>query len=612
MAENKNFLIAALLSVGVLLLWQYFIVDPRVEAERAQMEATQTVAGEQAPGTAPQGADGVPVPEGVGALSPIPGVDFSATGGLGRGMALAQSPRLSVETPKLAGSISLKGARFDDLLLKNYRVSVDETSPEIILFSPVGAKGAYFADFGWTAAPGGGGGQLPDQNTLWQVPSGAKLTPQTPVTLSYDNGAGLIFRQTVSVDEDYLFTVEQSVENTGASAVGLYPYGLVSRTGLPELEGIYILHEGLIGAFDPDGLQEHDYDDIAEDGVQKFSSDKGWVGITDKYWAAVLVPPQGSPFTARFSEHPDPRQEIYRADYLMDVVSVAPGATQTVKTQLFAGAKEVPVLDRYTSEFGFHQFDLLIDWGYLWFLTQPLFAALHFIALMVGNFGIGILAVTVLVKLAFFPLANKSYVAMSKMKKLQPEMMALRERYADDKVKQQQELMELYKKEKVNPLAGCLPMVIQIPVFFALYKVLYVTLEMRHAPFFGWIQDLSAPDPLNLFTLFGLIPWDPPSVMILGIWPIVMGFTMFVQMKMNPAPTDPIQQQVFAWMPLFFTFILASFPAGLVIYWAWNNTLSVLQQGVIMKRQGVKIEIFDNIGLKKLLGGRSGAGGDTK
>ena len=440
-----------------------------------------------------------------------------------------------------------------------------------------------------------------NSKTQWQLAEGEALTPQTPVTLRWDNGQGLVFHRTIALDEHFLFTVSDRIENNSGAAVTLYPYGLVSRTGSPPGSSFFILHEGFIGEFPSVGETAISYEDASEDGPVKVSDSEGWLGMTDKYWAAALVPQAGMNFVANFSEHPDPAIENYQTDFRYGAQEIAAGESLEIENKLFAGAKVSTVIDTY-HEGGIYKFNLLIDWGWFWFLTQPMFDALHFVAQHVGNFGIAILVVTVLIKLVFYPLANKSYVAMSKMKKLQPDMEKLRERYKDDKMKQQQEIMELYKKEKVNPLAGCLPVLIQIPVFFALYKVLFVTIEMRHAPFFGWINDLSAPDPTSLFNLFGLIPWDPPSFLMIGIWPLIMGFTMFVQQRMNPLPADPIQAQIFTWMPVIFTFMLASFPAGLVIYWAWNNTLSVIQQGVIMRRQGVKIEIFSNLGLDKLRG----------
>lgn len=594
MSDNRNLLLAAILSIGILFGWQYFIIDPQIEADRARQaaEAENNAATETLASGAPQVLESTPNAPG-GSLS-----SGNLLTGLPRDLALTQSERLPIETELLNGSISLTGARFDDLRLSNYRQTVNPDSPQVELMSPASSLNPHYAEFGWTA-PTSAGLKLPGRDTVWTA-SGT-LTATTPVTLTYDNGEGLVFTRTITLDDGYMFTIEQAVQNNTDRPVTLYPYGLVSRTGTPETSGYYILHEGLVGVMgEEEGLVEIDYDDIQEDREQKYTADKGWLGITDKYWATVLIPAQGEAFEARYSEGRNPRLDVYQADYLQtEGVSAAPGATLANTSHFFAGAKVVDMIDGYQED-GIFNFELMIDWGWFYFLTKPLFIGLHFVAGLVGNFGVSILIITVLIKLVFFPLANRSYEAMSKMKKLQPEMEKLRERYADDKMKQQQELMELYKKEKVNPLAGCLPVIIQIPVFFALYKVLFVTIEMRHAPFFGWIQDLSAPDPTTIFNLFGLIPWDPPSLLMIGIWPLLMGFTMFVQQRMNPAPADPIQQQIFTWMPVFFVFILASFPAGLVIYWAWNNLLSVAQQGVIMRRQGVPIELFTNLGFEKL------------
>ncbi|MEQ9143145.1 MAG: membrane protein insertase YidC [Parvibaculaceae bacterium] len=595
MSENRNFLLAAVLSMAVLLGWQYFFIEPQMEAEEAAQAERAAQAEAAAESSVPQVLESTPNAPGQNASG-------SLLTGLPRDLALAQSERVTIETPLVAGSISLTGGRIDDLQLHTYHETVDPSSPEIVLFSPTNSVKPYFAEFGWTA-PASAGLTLPGRDTVWSAPAGAELSVGQPVTFTYDNGEGLIFRRTVSIDENYMFTVDQSVENNTGTAVTLYPYGLVSRTGIPNIEGFFILHEGLIGVMGEDeGLVEIDYDDLLEEREIKYSASKGWLGITDKYWATVIIPEQGETFDARYSESPNPRKDVFQADYLLtEGVSAAPGETGSHRARLYAGAKVVDMIDGYDDE-GVFRFELLIDWGWFYFLTKPLFIGLDYVYGIVGNFGIAILIITVLIKLAFFPLANRSYEAMSKMKKLQPEMEKLRTQYADDKMKQQQEIMELYKKEKVNPLAGCLPVVIQIPVFFALYKVLFVTIEMRHAPFYGWIQDLSAPDPTTLFNLFGLIPWDPPSFLMIGVWPLLMGITMFVQQRMNPAPADPTQQMIFTWMPVFFVFILASFPAGLVIYWAWNNLLSVLQQGVIMRRQGVPIELFSNLGFEKLLG----------
>ncbi|MES1989376.1 MAG: membrane protein insertase YidC [Pseudomonadota bacterium] len=608
MGDNRNFLIAILLSVLIFIGWQHFVVTPRMEAEKARQEAiaaqtAATTAATTANATA-TGPAGTATPPGVNGI----GNATITSNVVARSVALANSPRLAIASDALDGSIALKGARFDDLNLRGYHLTVDDASPEIALFSPPQTDKPYFSELGFIAAPGTDV-KLPDTDSVWTVIKGDKLTPSTPVTLAFDNGQGLIFNRTVSLDEHYLFTIVDTVENKTGKAVTLYPYGLVSRTGQPESLAFYILHEGFIGEFKEYGEETQTYAKaIKAEAPTTITDTEGWLGITDKYWAAALVPQAGQTFISRFGATPsptgDPKHEHFQADFRYEAKTIASGATITVTNQLFAGAKVSKVINSYLDQ-GIFRFNLLIDWGYFWFLTQPVFKGIDILAHATGNFGIAILIMTVLIKLAFFPLANRSYESMSKMKKLQPKMEELRERHKDDKMAQQQAIMALYKDEKVNPIAGCLPIIVQIPVFFSLYKVLFVTIEMRHAPFFGWIHDLSAPDPTTIFNLFGLIPWDPSGVplighfLMLGVWPLIMGFTMFVQQRMNPAPADPIQQQIFLWMPVLFTFMLASFPAGLVIYWAWNNTLSVLQQGVIMRRQGVPIEIFSNLGIKK-------------
>jgi YidC/Oxa1 family membrane protein insertase len=521
-------------------------------------------------------------------------------GAVDRTAALSGSPRLPIATGSLQGSIALKGGRIDDLALVKFRETVDPKSPPIVLLSPSGTADPFYAEFGWTGAAGANV-KLPNSETVWKHAGSGALGVGQPVTLTYDNGEGLEFRRTVAVDDKYLFTIKDEVTNKSSSPVSLYPYALISRHGTPQTLGYYILHEGLIGVLGESGLQEYTYDSIAKKKVVNFDVVNGWLGITDKYWAAVLVPDTSAHLKARFSTGAIGNLPTYQTDYLLEAQTVAPGATASVNGRLFAGAKEVAVVNDYDKRLKLNRFDLLIDWGWFYFITKPLFIAIDYLYHLVGNFGLAILIITVLIKIAFFPLANKSYASMAKMKAVQPQMMAIRDRYADDKAKQQQELMELYRKEKINPLAGCLPIAIQIPVFFSLYKVLFVTIEMRHAPFFGWIRDLSAQDPTNIFNLFGLIPFDPTVLPLLGpflhvgLWPLIMGVTMWIQMKLNPAPPDPTQAMIFNWMPLLFTFMLASFPAGLVIYWAWNNLISVLQQSVIMRKHGAKIELFDNI-----------------
>jgi YidC/Oxa1 family membrane protein insertase len=419
--------------------------------------------------------------------------------------------------------------------------------------------------------------------------------------LTFDNGQGLEFRRTIAVDDKYLFTIKDEVANKSDKPVSLYPFALISRHGTPATLGYYILHEGLIGKFGDKGSEEITYKAIEDKKAMNFDATNAWLGITDKYWAAALLPQTDARVLANFKTDLVGTTRTYQTHYLLDARTIQPGATGTADARLFAGAKEVRVVNDYEKSLGLNHFDLLIDWGWFYFITKPLFFVIDYIYHLVGNFGLAILLVTVLIKIAFFPLANKSYASMAKMKAVQPQMTALRERFKDDKAKQQQELMELYKKEKINPLAGCLPIAVQIPVFFSLYKVLFVTIEMRHAPFFGWIKDLSAPDPTNLFNLFGLIPFDPTHIPVVGsflhvgLWGVIMGITMWAQMKLNPAPPDPTQAMIFNWMPLIFTFMLASFPAGLVIYWAWNNSLSVAQQSYIMSKHGSKIELWQNI-----------------
>jgi len=424
---------------------------------------------------------------------------------------------------------------------------------------------------------------VPGPQSLWKA-SGGPLTPSSPVTLTWDNGQGLVFARTISVDPDYMFTVHDTVRNTGSTLVKLLPYGLVSRTGTPQVAGYYILFEGLIGYLDG-SLQEVKYASLSPDKPDDYSSTGGWLGFTDKYWLTSLIPAQDEAIKARFTHTLENGVDHYQTDYLGPEITVAPDGTGATATRFFAGAKEVDLLDSY-ADAGIPRFDRAIDFGWFYFLTKPIFLILQFFDHLLGNFGLAILLLTLCAKLLFFPLANKSYQAMSKMKLLQPEIQKLRERFPDDKARQQQEMMALYKRVGANPLAGCLPIVIQIPVFFSLYKVLFVTIEMRHAPFFGWIHDLSAPDPTSFANLFGLIPFTPPSILMIGAWPLIMGLTMFLQQKLNPQPVDPVQARMFMILPVVFTYMLSHFPAGLVIYWAWNNTLSVAQQWVIMHRAG--------------------------
>ncbi|MSP51913.1 MAG: membrane protein insertase YidC [Alphaproteobacteria bacterium] len=583
MGDNKNLIIAIVVSLSILLGFQFFYEAPRLHeaAQRKQaLEATQPKPAIPSSTAPSPGAPGAP-PEAVGVPPAVPAISPAEE----RAQKVASGARIKIVSPRLAGSIALQGGRLDDLTLSTYRERTDQDSPPITLFSPASAKNAYYAEFGWSAAADNPA-KVPDANTLWTA-NRTELAPQTPVTLSWSNDNGLTFERVIAVDDAYVFTITERVTNRGVQAATLFPWGLVSRAGTPSTSGFYILHEGPLGVFDGT-LSELSYGDVLDKGrIAKKSSNGGWIGLTDKYWLTALVPDQKQQFSATFNHQLKNGADRYQIDFLGDAKTVPPGGTAEVTSRLFAGAKEVDLLERYAESVGIPSFDKAIDFGWFYFLTKPLFKLLAYFNHQLGNFGLAILLLTVIVKLIFFPLANKSYKAMSAMKKLQPEMMKLRERFGEDRQRMNQELMALYKREKANPLAGCLPIAVQIPVFFALYKVMFVTIEMRHAPFYGWIHDLSAQDPTSLFNLFGLIPWDPPNFLHIGIWPIIMGGSMFLQQKLNPTPPDPIQAKMFMLLPLFFTFLLANFPAGLVIYWTWNNVLSIAQQWVIMKREGV-------------------------
>ncbi|OOG68303.1 Membrane protein insertase YidC [Ensifer sp. M14] len=586
MEKNRNYFVAIGLSVLILVAWQFLYVNPKIEKERIAAEALQAQQAQQAqsqPGaTAQQPATGQVLPGGT-----VPGT------GENRDQALAKSARVAIDTPAVSGSINLTGARFDDLKLKAYHETVSKQSPIITLFSPAETTDGYFTEIGYVGDAASG--SVPGPQTVWTLSGGDKLTPATPVTLTYTNEKGITFNRTISIDDRYMFQVVDSIKNDTAEPVSLSSYGRVTRFNKPTTPSVYVLHEGFIGVIGEHGLQEVGYSKIEDDkAIEPGKATGGWLGITDKYWAAAVVPPQATPFETRFSHFTDGRAR-YQSDYKSDAITIAPGQSSELKNLVFAGAKEVPVVDNYEAAYSIPKFDRLIDWGWFYFITKPMFKMMDYFYRLFGNFGIAILTTTIVVKLLFFPLANKQYASMANMKKVQPKMEELKKKFGDDRMGLQQAMMQLYKEEKINPLAGCWPILLQIPVFFALYKVIYITIEMRHAPFFGWIHDLSAPDPTTIFNLFGLLPFDAPSFLHLGVWPIIMGITMFVQMRMNPTPPDPTQAMLFTWMPVVFTFMLASFPAGLVIYWAWNNTLSVLQQSIIMKRQGVKIELFDNL-----------------
>ena len=586
MTDQKNLLLFVGITMVILIGFEFLYVAPQreqFEEQQALQQAIDDANQEAQPPAAPQ----APSTAGGGEAPALPGTAATpgGEGAISRDMALAQTSRVAVAAPRVGGSISLTGGRIDDLTLIDYNETLEPDSPKIDLLLPVGTADAYYAEFGWV--PQDATVAVPSSETEWTADAAA-LVVGTPVNLSWDNGNGLRYVNRFEIDADYMFTVTQRVENSGVTPVTLYPYGLISRSETPVTLGFYILHEGLLGVFNGT-LDEQDYDDLQEKGTINASSTGGWIGITDKYWLVALVPDQAAPFSARYVFNPRGGRDKYQVDYQREAMVVLPGGSIEVTDHLFAGAKEVSVLDNYQNALSITNFGLAVDWGWFYFLTRPFFLILSYFTKLIGNFGLSILLFTVIIKLIFFPLANKSYKSMSKMKKLQPKMVEMKEKYGDDKAKLQQEMMALYKAEKVNPMSGCLPIIVQIPVFFALYKVLFVSIEMRHTPFYGWIRDLSAPDPTTVFNLFGLIPWTPPDMLLIGVWPLIMGATMWLQQKLNPTPPDPTQAKIMMMLPIVFTFILARFPAGLVIYWCWNNTLSIAQQWFIMHKMGVKI-----------------------
>ncbi len=590
--NNRNTIIFVICAALLLFGYQALVLEP--QAKRRQIEAAA-----QRPAAT---ASAVP---GAAALAPAPRE-------LPLAEALAQSPRVKIATPALAGTLSLKGARIDDLSLTQYRQTLDKDSPPVELLRPHGAKHAWFADFGWSAAniP-----VMPTTDTVWTLAEGSTLSPGKPVTLIYDNGVGLRFTRRVEVDDRYMFTVTDTVANLGAGPVTMAPYALVQRQGIDPLLGKnQIVHEGGIGWLDND-LRQLKYPKWAKQGPQSFSSTGGWSGITDKYWLAAIIPDQHEKVEGRYRYAKVEGVDVFEANLAGAPKTIPAGRQITETTRLFAGAKTVPVLRDYQASLKVSNFDNAVDWGMFRIITRPLFQFLDFVYRQVGNFGLAIMILTVTVRLLFFPLANKQYESVTKMKKLQPAVEELKARFKDDVQKQQQEMMELYKREKINPLAGCFPIMIQIPVFFALYKVLTVTIEMRHAPFFGWIRDLSARDPTTIMNLFGLIPWNPATAPLiggfldgplhLGVWPLAYAVTMWLTMSMSPPAGDPVQQQIFKWMPVIFTFVVTPLAAGLIIYWTWSNVLTILQQYVIMRRFKVDNPIDQIIG--KLRGKSSNA-----
>ena len=497
--------------------------------------------------------------------------------------------RVTISNNKIEGSINLCGAKIDEIYLKDFKTSTKDDSDYVKFFTPSNDKKGYWVESGWKS-PKNIRYNLPGTDTLWLLEDGQTLTPNNPVTLSWDNGEGLLFKQKISIDENYLFTIEQEIVNNSLGSLTVFPFQQLSRKEIPEGQALGLLHEGPTGWFD-EKLEEVDYDDIEEkDFRSEFNN--GWVGIRDKYWATAITSLDGDDKRAIFKTSQENNDLYYRIGFIGDLTAAAPGESVISKNLAFIGAKEVNIIQNYSDQDILTRLDLIIDWGWFYFLAKPLFYILDLLFSFSGNFGVAILLLTILIKIVFFPIVNRSYVQMAKMRKVQPEITKLRETYGEDRQKMALEMQALYKKEELKPLSGCLPVLIQIPVFFALYNVLLVALEMRHAPFFGWIKDLSAPDPISIFNGFGLINWELPQILMIGVFHILFGLTFFLQTKLNPAPPDPIQKTLFTWMPILMVFIAANFPVGLVIYWAWNGILSILQQIYIMKKQGTEIALF--------------------
>jgi YidC/Oxa1 family membrane protein insertase len=561
--ENKNVFIAIALSMSVLLFWSAF-VDPPQPVDKQNQKVSKNI------------IENKIVDNGI-----VPNIDGTIIKkNISREDSLKKANRILLENKKIKGSISLVGATIDDLSFKNYKVNIK--SNDIVQFlNPKETKNGYFAETGWASI--GNKIKVPTNKSVWSVVGNKILSVNSPVILEWNNGSNLIFRKKIEIDDNYLFKINQEVKNNSSEQVELYPYAQLTRKNIPEdLKGFYILHEGFIAVLD-DELKEDDYDDIEEKKIVR-EAEKGWIGITDKYWMTALIPEEGEKFKSTFLY-----QDSYKANFLLNNPKiVAPSAKVNNEIKIFVAAKEVQTIDAYAKKENIEKLDLIIDWGWFYFFTKPLFFAVDYLFKLTGNFGIAIVLITIMIRLVFFPLANYSFKSMAKMKALQPEMTRLKDIHKDDKTKLQQAIMALYKKEQINPASGCLPVLIQIPFFFAIYKMLFISLEMRHQPFFGWIKDLSASDPTTIFNLFGLLPFTPPSFLIIGIWPILMGLTMFVQQKLNPAPTDPIQAKIFMFFPIFLTVILASFPSGLVVYWTVNNILTIAQQWFIMKRTTIK------------------------
>ena len=572
--ETRNLILSIVLSVGVLLLWTVFIEAPRQQINPSIESGQQDSIGEIAEVET----------EELNQIEEDLGIKKQSFETLEN--SLQSSTRVNIDTQSLEGSINLKGLKIDDIILTKYQETLDENSSNIRVLSPLSTENGYEVSFGWLKDKNANF-ETPTSESEWKlISSSNSLRENNELEFEWSNNTGQIYRTSISVDENYLFSINQKIINNSNQEIIVNNASKINRQNAPALSGMFILHEGLLGVLE-EKLELIDYDDLKDEGeieTLNFESENGWVGITDKYWLAALIPDQAKPFKAIYT-YDNGYIAYYRS---LNAQSVQSNGEFEVSSKIFIGAKEAKLIDQYQEDFNIYNFDLAIDWGWFYFLTKPLFYIIYYFSGISGNFGLAIIILTVITRIIFFPLANWSFVSMAKMKMLQPEMTRIKELYKEDRPQQQKALMDLYKKEKVNPISGCLPILIQIPFFFAIYKMLFVSIEMRHAPFYGWIQDLAAKDPTSIFNMFGLIPWDPPSFLIIGVWPVLMGLTMYIQQKLNPAPPDPIQAKIFMFFPLFITILLAQFAAGLVIYWTTNNLLSIIQQWVIARRTTVK------------------------
>ena len=558
--DNKNVFVAIALSMSVLLFWAAFFESPPPASDNKIQQQTKT-----------------------NENIITPNINESLTiDTISRNDSLKnfESERVKIENDNIVGSISLKGGLIDDISFKKHKQNL-ENNLNVNFLNPAETENGFYIETGWTSI--GNKIKVPSQKSVWKIKGNRTLSDKNPIILEWNNGEGIIFKKKIKLDNKYLFKITQQIQNNSSQAIELYPYAQITRNKIPDdIQNFYISHEGFIGVFDEE-LKEDDYDDIEEKKIVR-EANEGWFGITDKYWMTAVVPKKGENFKSTFLY-----KDTFKANYILNNPTVvSPSSNGSNELMLFVAAKEVETIDSYAANENINKLDLVIDWGWFYFFTKPLFFIIDYLFKYSGNFGIAIVLITIGIRLLFFPLANYSFRSMAKMKAVQPEMARLKDLHKEDKVKLQQEMMALYRKEKINPASGCLPVLIQIPFFFAIYKMLFISLEMRHQPFFGWIKDLSAQDPTSLFNLFGFIPWDPPGFLVIGIWPILMGASMWVQQKLNPAPADPIQAKIFAFFPFFLTIILASFPSGLVVYWTINNILTIAQQWVIMKKTTVK------------------------